>query len=891
MEGIDILTEDVGQLIMFRVRNISISEITISKVPAGIQIIESDNVTLQTIDISETYVGIEVNSVTNSTFIDCDISDLGGGMYIHRSDFNEFIDNNFIFTAMNELGGSLSLYYSDHNTIRGNTFFSSKENKTGYGIKSTWSSDNLIYNNNFFYTQNTTDNYTKDTFQAFDFISNNFWNSNSGIGNYWRDWRIPDNDSNGIVDIPYGIGASGAVMPQDHYPLTTCPVVAPPTNVTIETYEDSIYLDWDEPVQTNYTKILRYNIYRQTIGPDPLEPPSIHGTIVGSMRFFIDTFIMHNVSEYRYYITAMNQLIESDPSEIVTGSPKITPPVVNITSPANNSYINTNEVTVEWEVFDEENWISDTKIRIDNEPWIDIHQGINHTFSDLTEGPHFVEITVLDKVSLIDTDNVSFYIDLTNPVINITSPAEGALITRRIVTVAWEAMDLGSGIERYEVRPDCCNWTEADWNTGHTFAFEEDGIHGIEVAAIDRAGNRIEAGITFTVDSFLPELTILTPQDGLMSQDGTIRVTWEGGDNGTGIEGYWFRVNDWNWTFVGEKKDKTLWNLYDGEYSIQVKVADLAGNIRIEEVIITVDGTLPNLRILGPDDGSIISVSPVSIKWNGTDATSGIDRFEIRLGDNQWVDVGLDQSYTIVNLKEGHYKFSIRAYDKAGNSVLLTTSFTLDQTRPEAVTFSPVGNEVDPYEVISVTFTERMHQPTMQFRVEDVKGSLEWKGDRVMFIPERNLTYGKTYNITVLGWDLAGNRMESLIWSFRTTSKGTVQGYIVDKNGDPIQFAWIYVENENQTRSREDGFFTIDIESGKTTLIVEADGYRTVEVPLELEPGEVQIIDRLVMSKESKRGFSTWACLLWALLVFISLAVVVGAAVYINSRRRMTDEE
>ena len=74
---------------------------------------------------------------------------------------------------------------------------------------------NLIYHNNFVGSNGATLIYDQNHAQAYDSNNQNFWNT-STEGNYWSDWTAPDNDSNGIVDMPYILYGGNAM---DFYPL------------------------------------------------------------------------------------------------------------------------------------------------------------------------------------------------------------------------------------------------------------------------------------------------------------------------------------------------------------------------------------------------------------------------------------------------------------------------------------------------------------------------------------------------------------------------------------------------------------------------------------------------------------------------------------------------
>jgi parallel beta-helix repeat protein len=115
--------------------------------------------------------------------------------------------------SYNSLG--VLILHSDNNAISSNSLLWN----TGYGLNVDDSSYNRIWNNVFYRNNNSTDSYDPNHVQGFDSNVLNWWDSGTGYGNWWSDWTVPDDDANGIVDVPYDLaGGSGA---KDKYPLTT----------------------------------------------------------------------------------------------------------------------------------------------------------------------------------------------------------------------------------------------------------------------------------------------------------------------------------------------------------------------------------------------------------------------------------------------------------------------------------------------------------------------------------------------------------------------------------------------------------------------------------------------------------------------------------------------
>ena len=129
------------------------------------------------------------NEIINNTFTGCEY----GMQYLAYSGAN--VTGNLF----NSNGKGIYLYGSDNNSFTENDFINNgiglsfECNESGSGQKPDY---NKIYNNNFL------DNDT----QAYICGENNSINMElPDGGNHWSDWTAPDDNSNGIVDLPYEI--------------------------------------------------------------------------------------------------------------------------------------------------------------------------------------------------------------------------------------------------------------------------------------------------------------------------------------------------------------------------------------------------------------------------------------------------------------------------------------------------------------------------------------------------------------------------------------------------------------------------------------------------------------------------------------------------------------
>jgi len=95
-------------------------------------------------------------------------------------------------------------------------------NSTSYGVwVDSQSGGDRFYNNSFYFNNGSNDTYNESHVQAYD-AGLNFWNTPApdygthGYGNFWYDWQSPDDNGDGIVDLPYSLDGGA----KDDYPRT-----------------------------------------------------------------------------------------------------------------------------------------------------------------------------------------------------------------------------------------------------------------------------------------------------------------------------------------------------------------------------------------------------------------------------------------------------------------------------------------------------------------------------------------------------------------------------------------------------------------------------------------------------------------------------------------------
>ena len=208
------------------------------------------------------------------------------------------------------------------------------------------------------------------------------------------------------------------------------------------------------------------------------------------------------------------------------------------------------------------------------------------------------------------------------------------------------------------------------------------------------------------VDDVLPDVEIRYPIEGQIFQNRSLTLTWEGIDELSGIDHYEVTsdADEWETWMITERSQHTFDYLEDGEHHLGVRAVDKAGNERTVSVNVTVDTSIPVVDISNPSDGDEFEPGDITFSWEGYDNVTGISYFEIRLGNEEWSNLGDGTHYTFEELGEGEYNFTVRAVDRAGNTVTEKVEFEVREVH----FYDPIVDILGEYLWIVVAFLAGM---------------------------------------------------------------------------------------------------------------------------------------------------------------------------------------
>jgi len=328
----------------------------------------------------------------------------------------------------------------------------------------------------------------------------------------------------------------------------------------------------------------------------------------------------------------------------------------------NNSWY-TSGVTVTLTAYDPGSGVNFTNYQINSGGWL------NYTGAFLLsgQGSYTIEFYSVDNASNVEaTHSISFDIDTVAP-----TTAHGSVD----YTITLTPTDATSGVDYTMYRINGGSWL----TYAGTFSAGSSGMIAIDCYSVDNAGNtEISSTFSVTNDKTAPATTARLA--GTAKLNGwyvsNVTVTLLATDNvgGCGVEVTNYQIDGGGWqTYTLPFIIAT-----DGAHIIKFNSTDLAGNIESNKnITFKTDKTKSTLTI-NQTTGFEVTVNYTVISWMGSDATSGMQRFEISINGGSFSSVYLDMSHNFSGLTDGVYNITVKAVDKAGNTVEQTIQFTVD---------------------------------------------------------------------------------------------------------------------------------------------------------------------------------------------------------------------
>lgn len=417
-------------------------------------------------------------------------------------------------------------------------------------------------------------------------------------------------------------------------------------------------------------------------------------------------------------------------------------------------------------------------------------------------------------------------------------------------------------------------WKETTEGSGvwtASYTFEDEGEYNISISAKDKSGNSITGlasqTISFTIDKTLPNIAlkfndddlldpayyngpvgvsyVYTPEDDEDAQeahkddaDVKIRTVYKPADGSADVTYDTAKYNDAATNKVFGDNDDGNENVDgDGEYTVYIRVYDLAGNTRLYQETFTVDTKLPEVDIAvangdlvvpdgistavenantgiydngkgettAPDHYKYYKYSPDEVKLNftvtdtnldpsGEDAVSFIKIYNGKKDiepDGEWTETAEGSGIWTASCtfdEEGAYNISIAVTDKYGNKAALedsqTISFIIDTTAPKA---ELLLNGDAPKSIYSESVSAEIAKIVeANLDADDSKIRYNYRAPRGEWADDTSIyaapfTAEGEYRVKAYVYDLAGNKIEL----------GQPYEFIIDKNDPDIYISKI----------------------------------------------------------------------------------------------------
>ncbi len=363
----------------------------------------------------------------------------------------------------------------------------------------------------------------------------------------------------------------------------------------------------------------------------------------------------------------------------------------------------------------------------------------------LVEGSRTFSVVATDAAGNSASVDRTIERDATVPVVVVTSPAAGTVVSATPITVS------GSATDAHLVTVTVAG--QVATLSGDTFSHAGlalvEGDNPFDVVATDAAGNETTTQVTVTLDTTAPLVTVSHAGAPLVDGttfDGPVTPVIAASDDGSAASSVTVEATLDGLPFTSGTPVST-----DGQHELVATATDTAGNPASISVTFTIDQVPPSIVDVDPPAGAVLSATTVTLTGRAPGAVGiTVNGQAASLSGEAW------SSLPLAMPAEGSVQFVIVATDAGGNSVTLNHSLVRDTTAPSIAIGAPLADQVTASTALTVSGTatdSHLEGVTVNGTVATISGS-SWLAAQVPLAEGAN-------TLTVEALDTAGNQAQA----------------------------------------------------------------------------------------------------------------------------------
>ena len=391
-----------------------------------------------------------------------------------------------------------------------------------------------------------------------------------------------------------------------------------------------------------------------------------------------------------------------------------------------------------------------------------------------TEGPHTFLTKAYDAAGNVGTSAaIVLNVDNTPPTVNVTAPANGAIVHGSAVAISANASDT-SGVQKVDFYYDSNvlvgTGTSAPFTINWDTSTVTNGTHSLYVVATDAVGNsNTSTLISVTVDNAPPTVALTNPANGA-AITGVVNLAVNAADDVGVQKVQYYRDSS---VLLGTSFSAPFGFSWDsttvttGAHTLFAVATDTVGNTATSATIsVTVDRTLPTVSMTAPSGGALVSGTAVSLSATASDNV-GISRVDFYRDSNVLLGTDNTSPYGISwdsnSTTSGSHTIFAVATDTAGNTRTSSgVTVTVDNTGPTVSMSAPAhGAFVTGTLSVSATAADNVAMAKVEF----------YRDSNVLLATDTSSPYSINWNSTTvtsgahtlyaIAQDTVGNRTTS----------------------------------------------------------------------------------------------------------------------------------